>query len=620
MFLMRSLFRRRRTLLVALTALLVAGTVWGLASALAVSSSVSPSPSAGGVTLKLGWTEEPDNLNVFVGINATDWEIWALNYDYLFGSGQHNQPTLDLAAQFPTQQNGGISANGKVWTIHIRSGVRFQDGTPLTASDVAFAYNYVIKNDMSQYTAYIAGITRAVALNPTTVRFSCAHPMATGLMETQSVPILPAHIWEHVSPGAAQSSYSPKLPLVGSGPFQVVAFKKGSYIEMDRNPGYWGPKPNIDKIFFEVYQNPETMVTDLEAGRLDGAWGIPVAQFDQLTSAKNVKAIAYPYYALDDLEFNCSTSPYSTGNPVLRDWKFRNALNYAIDKQRLCTIAYNGLAQPGSTILLPGTWVNPDYHWQPPASQAYSFNLAKASQLLTAAGYPLKNGVRLNKQGKPIVLRLETPTDKPAEQTAVKLITGWLQQLGLKIKLSVVDDGTLDSAMTNTHGTAWAPDYDLVAWDLVGLYDPGQTMNYFTSSQFGLNNDYYWSDPTFDKLAVAQASAVDPQQRAAIIWRMQRIMYQQTPNIVLAYPEDLEAVNITRWTGWTPLWSPNGPVWNLQGNIQSYLRLRPVTAGAAARAGSRGVLVAVSVVIVAAVVAALVVLLRRRSRHAEVEA
>ena len=118
-----------------------------------------------------------------------------------------------------------------------------------------------------------------------------------------------------------------------------------------------------------------------------------------------------PYYDWDDLEFNCYNSPSSLGNPVLRDWHFRNALNYAIDKQRLCDLAYDGLAQPATTVVLPNTWVNPDYHWQPPADQAYTFDLAKASQLLTAAGYPLKNGVRLNKQGKPIVLRLEATTD-----------------------------------------------------------------------------------------------------------------------------------------------------------------------------------------------------------------
>ena len=101
-----------------------------------------------------------------------------MNYDYLFGMDINNQADLDLATAFPTKQNGGISPDGKVWTIHIRSGVRFQDGVPLTAADVAFTYNYVIKNSMANYLNYVRGIETAKALNPTTVQLTCAHPMA----------------------------------------------------------------------------------------------------------------------------------------------------------------------------------------------------------------------------------------------------------------------------------------------------------------------------------------------------------------------------------------------------------------------------------------------------------
>ena len=614
--------RRVRLALLALAALLVAGMVVGLTDALAVSPAASPSSAPGEVVLHLGWTSEPDNLNPFVGYMSECWEIWALNYDYLFTSGQHNAPALDLASQFPTQQNGGISADGKVWTIHLRSGVKWQDGQPLTAADVAFTYNYVIKNNMSQYTTYIAGIRSAKALDPTTVQLVCAHPMATGFMETQSVPILPEHIWSHVSPTAAGSNYAVKLPLVGSGPYQVVAFKKGSYIEMDRNPGYWGPKPAVAKIFFEIYQDADTMVSDFRSGTLDGVWGVPPAQFQQLKSVAGVKAIAYSYYALDDIEFNCYDNAASKGNPVLRDWKFRNALNYAIDRQRLCAIAYDGLAQPGSTILPPGTWVDPDYHWQPAASQAYAFDLAKAGELLTAAGYPLENGVRVDKHGKPIALRLAVPSDNSNQQTEAKLITGWLRQLGLKITMSAEDSGALYSAMADMKGSTMTPDFDIVVWDLVGNYDPGQTMYYFTTSQFDMNNLYFWSDKTYDKLAVDQASALDPQQRKDIIWQMQQIMYQQTPDVVLNYPEDLEAVNTAKWTGWTGLWgAAGGPVWNCQGNIESYLHLRPAVATAANSGGSHGALIAIAVIVALIVVAAIVLVLRRgRGRQAELEA
>ena len=598
---------------------LVVGIVWGMASALAASPAASPSSSSGKVVLKLGWTQEPDNLNVFIGYQAECWEIWALNYDYLFSSGNSNQPILDLASAFPTQQNGGISPDGKTWTIHIRSDAKFSDGVPVTAADVAFTYDYVIKNNMAQYTLDTAGIEKATALNPTTVQFTCAHAMAPGYMETESIPILPEHIWKHVSAQAAGSSYGNKPPIIGSGPFETVALVKGSYLKMVRNPYWWGQKPTIDEIYFETYQNANTMLTDLRAGRIDGAWGIPEAQFKQLQSVKGIKAIAYPFYNWDDLEINCYDKPSSMGNPVLRDWHFRNALNYAIDKQRLCQIAYDGLAEPGTTILLPNTFTNPDYHWQLSTDQLYTFNLAKASQLLTAAGYPLKDGVRLNKQGQPIVLRLEVPTDTPAEQIEAKLITGWLDQLGLKIKFSVIDSGTLEDDMWNAHGSTWAPNFDLVAWDYVGNYDAGQTMDYFTTSQVGLNNEYYWSDAQYDKLALEQASAVDPQVRKNLIWQMQQIMYQQTPAVILTYPDYLEAINTAKWTGWTQMYGGTGPAWQCEGNLTSYLDLRPAGPASTSSSNSSTVLIAV-VVVVVIVVAGIVFVLARRRRRAVDEA
>ena len=117
-------------------------------------------------------------------------------------------------------------------------------------------------------------------------------------METYSIYILPEHIWKHVSPSAATTSYGNKPPIIGSGPFETVAFVKGSYIRMVRNPYWWGQKPAIDEIYFEAYQNADTMVNDLTKGRIDGAWGIPVAEFKQLQSVKGIKAIRLPLVQL----------------------------------------------------------------------------------------------------------------------------------------------------------------------------------------------------------------------------------------------------------------------------------------------------------------------------------
>jgi peptide/nickel transport system substrate-binding protein len=595
-----------RRLLLIVVVLLAAGLVWGLAGALAASS--SPSPAPGKVVLKIGWTSEPDNLNPFIGWANTTYEIWAINYNLIFGYGINGQPTLDLAAQFPTKANGGISPDGKVWTIHLKPNLKWSDGQPLTAADVAFTYNYVVKNHMANMAMTTVGIAGAKEINPTTVQIICSQPKAN--MEDIFLPILPKHVWEHVLPQAAATSYVNKPPIVGSGPFYTVAFKKGSYIEMVRNPYYWGKKPTVDEIFFEMYQNPDTMVNDLEKGVIDGAWGIPEALFQQLSSRAGIHTIAYNFYNWDYLNLNCSASPDSTGNPVLRDVRFRDALNYAIDRNKLCRLAYAGLAAPATTILPPDTWSNPDYHWQPPASQAYTFDLAKANQLLTAAGYPLKNGVRLNKQGKPISLSLLTATDFPEGQIEAKLIAGWLQQLGLKINLSVIDRGAQEARVFNYKGTTYAPEFDMYVDDWAGYSDPGETLTCETTAQIGATNEPAWSNAAFDSLNVQQGSALDLTTRQNLIWRMQQIMYQQTPWVVLVYPQYLQAYNTSRWTGWTPMFHGRGPALMTTGNVDSYVNLRPVVAKVAG-GGSKGATIAIVVAVVVVIAGVAIWLLRR---------
>src|SRR5664280_1300332 len=166
---------RRRIIVVVVTAILAFGLVWGLAQALASSSSPAP---AGKVVLKLGMTNIPDNLNPFVGQLSSCYEIWSLNYDLMvgFSAGDYGHP--QGAAATGLADHWEMSDGGKVWTFHIRSGVKWQDGVPLTAHDVAFTYNYVIKNQLSNYTIYTSLIKSVIAPNDNTVVFTCTKPKA----------------------------------------------------------------------------------------------------------------------------------------------------------------------------------------------------------------------------------------------------------------------------------------------------------------------------------------------------------------------------------------------------------------------------------------------------------
>ena len=601
---------RRRIVMVVVTAILALGLVWGLAQALASSSSPAP---AGKVVLRLGMTNIPDNLNPFVGQLSSCYEIWSLNYDLMvgFSAGDYGHP--QGAAATGLADSWKMSDGGKVWTFHIRSGVKWQDGVALTAHDVAFTYNYVIKNQLSNYTMYTNFIKSVVAPDDNTVVFTCTKPKAN--MLNMWVYIVPEHIWGSISGKSAQGSYQNNPPMVGSGPFQLTQYKKDQYAVMTANKSYWGGAPKIDEVDFAYYQSADTMVQEMKSGALQGCWGVLAAQYHQLKSDSTYKPLAYVDPELDELGFNCYTGP-SLGNPVLKDWHFRQALQYAVDHNKLVQISYGGLAQPATSVLVSHLWSNPDWHWQPPADQMYTFDLAKAGQMLTAAGYPLKNGVRVDKQGKPIKLRLWSRASSDSSQSAGKLIAGWFDQLGLKIVLSVMDDGAIQDGQYNMKGNTFMPNYDMFLWGWGGDPDPNFILSIFTSAQINSWSDCAWSDPQYEKLFLEQQTTIDPAKRADIVHQMEQIIYQQSPYIPTVYPESVEAYNATDWHGWSSTPGHDGGVFFTSPVMASYMSVHPVVATKSS--GSNSTLIAVIVAIVIAIaVVALVATLRGRGKRVE---
>ena len=614
---MRNKARRSRLARLGLLAglVLAAGLAWGAVSALA--SSPSPAASANAVVLKIGWTVEPDTLNPFIGWQNQDYEIWSINYSFLFGFGVSSKPTLDLASEYPTKENGGISADGKTWTIKLRPDLKWSDGQPLTAEDVAFTYNYIVKNKMLNMSLATRGIVGAKVVDPTTVQILCSQPKAD--MMRVFIPILPKHVWEKVTPKAAETSFTNPVPIVGSGPFTVDEFVKGKFLRMVRNPYYYGKRPTVDEIIFATYTNPDTMTIDYKSGTLDAVWGVPVAQFPSLKSQAGTQAIAYPYYNWEYLNFNTLDSPDSLGSPVLKDWRFRNAINYAIDRERLCAIAFQGYATPGTTILPPKTWKDPDFHWQPAPGEVMGFDLAKAGQLLDSAGYPMKAGQRVDTSGKPIVLRLYATSNSVPSQTEGKLIAGWFKKLGIDITMSVLDPGALSARIWNFDGATYKPDFDMYIASWLGYMDPGQTLLANTTAQIGATNEPCWSNAEYDKLADQQGTQLDPEQRKQTIWNAQQVMYEQTPWVVVAYPDFFQAYNTAHWTGWTRVNDGNGPAFFTAGNVDTYVNLKPVTATDAATSGSSSTTWIVVAVIAVAGIALVAFLVLRRRRGREID-
>jgi len=590
----------------ALGLLLATGLATGFARALAGSSSPAP---AGATVLKVGWVNEPDNLNPFIGTSTSSFLIFHLNYDMLTGYRASDvAPAPELATSWSS------SAGGKVWTFKLRPHVKWQDGTPFTAADVVFTFEYIIRNDLASYTSYTTGIERVVAVDPLTVRFVCSTPKANIL--GMWVPIVPAHIWSKISPKAAQNSFQNPPPIVGTGPFQTVEFKKGEDIRMVANKDYWRGAPRISEVIFTPYQNPDTMVQELRSGAIDACWGIPEAQVAPLAKDPDFKTIVYPVKGIDELGFNCYTGK-SQGNPVLKDWRFRQALNWAIDKQQIVKIAYDGYAVPATTLVVPGYYHDPDWHWQPPADVAYGYAPARATQMMAAAGYHTVNGKLLDKQGKPITLRLFACEAPPQGSSIGKLLAGYLQAIGIRVKFSYMDEGAMNDYLYNTVGGKYVPNMDLYIYNWTGDVDPMFIFSIFLTNQINGWSDCAWSNATYDRLYAEQAAAVDPASRQAILYRMQQILYQQSPYIILAYPRGLEAVNVSRWSGWVQSPTGDGSAIYSVDNIDSYLSVHPRGATVATKSSGPLITFLVTATISVALVVIWLVLRRRRPRAEE---
>jgi peptide/nickel transport system substrate-binding protein len=627
--------RNRITLILvlAVTALLVLGI--GLAgglSAAAASGSSSPSaqavgaspaaaasPANGKVIYKVGILGEPDNLNPFIGYLWSSFEMWYLTYEPLVGYDYATLSPSKGAQATGLATDWTVTPDGKTWNFTIRGNAKWDDGVPFTASDVAFTYNYIRENDLSNFTPYTEFITKATAVDDTHVRFDCSKPKANMLRVW--IPVIPEHIWSKVSGKDAANKYQNTPPYVGSGPFKCVEWKKNSYIKLVANPSYWRGTPKIDELYFDYYTNADTMVQDLKAGTIDGATGLLDAQYRQLLNSPGIEARTVHVNGFDELGFNCYTGP-SRGNPVLKDAKFRQALNWAVDKAKIAALPYGGHAVPATTVITSDYYTDPDWHWQPPADVLYGYDPEKAKQMLDAAGYKDTDGDGIRDyNGKPIKLRLWSRTDSTVSQGVGKLIAGWFEAIGLKIELQTMDDGAITDNMYATKDGKFNPDYDMFLWGWYSDLDPGSILSYFTKGQINAWSDCAWSNPEYDKLYVQQASTIDPAQRKPLIDQLQQMLYTESPYIVTVYSNDLEAYNTAKWQGYAASPAKVGNVlFPPYGNAgsENFLLIEPKTGGDATASSSNTTLIIVVAAAVAAlIVVALLVVRARRPRSME---
>jgi peptide/nickel transport system substrate-binding protein len=574
-------------------------------------ASPSPSPSASPLIYRIGLQSDVDNMNPFSTYNTIPWECFRVGYNFLTWYDADYKPAPDLADPVPTVANGGVTDGGRVWTFHIRPNVKWSDGVPLTARDVAFTYNLILRQKLSMYLSYFAGVTKVEAPDDSTVVITSAKPNA--VMTALYVPILPEHVWGKV-PASKIESFA-NVPMVSSGPFQVSEVKIGKYVKMERNRYYkdgFGVEPTVEEVLFEIYQSQDSLVADYRAGHLDAAIELDPGFYRSLEGVPGSTSIAAPSIGFHELGFNCYKSPKSKGNPLLLDVRIRQAINWAIDKPAIAAIAMDKLAPAGTSLLSP---VDTFFHWNVPPAEQYSYDPAKAKQILDDAGYKMApNGVRVAANGKPLKFRLAAMSQYPMDITAAKKISAYLKDVGIGITLQVMDENAFTNANYDN------ADDDLYVWSWTADIDPGYILSTFTTAQILNSSDSEYSNPAYDKLYAAQAQAVIPADRKKIIDEMQQILYRDSPYSILWYNVLVEAFRTDKWTGYSHV--PKGNDGAVFRNMlrTSYVDLKPVATAPTTTSGSNTGAIAATVLAVIVVMAVVgFVMVRRRPKSVETE-
>jgi len=594
--------------------LVVALLSFGLMAGLQQARAESPPPSGDEpVVLRIGWNMKVDSLNPFIGIESVSYALYHLNYDYLT---QTDPTTLEPAPSVAASWTS--SEDLKTWTFKLRDDVQFQDGEPLTAADVVYSVELNLSDEIGNYDAYVAGVESCAAIDDHTVQFRCSEPLPRILTNLTLLPIVPRHIWGEMSVGEISRRFQNEPPLIGSGPFQIVEFERDKFVRLKANPHFWGEKPKVDEIIFQMYTNNDTLASDLKAGLIQGG-NVGAAAYRALGGVQGLETSLSHENGFDELGFNCYDSPDSMGNPILRDPAFRLALAWAIDRNKIASIAWDGFAEPATTVI-PADFYDAslDYHWEPPADAAYSYDPAKCRELLDIAGYKDSDGdgVREDDRGKPIKLRLWAASAKPEYASAAKFITGWLEDVGLEIDMQVMEDGALTDRQFNYRGDKFAPDFDLFIWGWeTGEYDPNFLLSLFTTNQIESWSDCNYSNAGYDEMYRRQDYDADEKSRLATVHEMQKLLYEAAPYVPLVYPLTREVYS-SDWTGWTKQPQDNGSIWNRN----TYIKVHPATAETAASgdASNAGLIVA-TVAMAAVALAVLAAVVRRRSRRTEVE-
>lgn len=484
----------------------------------------------------VGWGQEPDTLNPLTTYYIEGFIVpRALLYDTLISYDENLSYVPWLA------KNWEISEDGKVWDFEMVDDAVWHDGEALTAADVKFTVEFIQRAEIPGTIALVSNIDRVEVIDKTNFKIYFREASALTLENLVYLWIVPEHIFKDVP--IEDAVLFDNEPPVGSGPFKFISWQRGDSMVFEANNEYWRGAPKSDGVIFKLFPSTETMVLALQKGEIDIiGYEVPVLAVDELEKDENITLLSMPGTYFKEISLNCSD--FGKQNNALRDPAVRKALHHAVDKERLVQLIHLGYAEPGVSLVPPalGKWFNEEI-------TLYEFDLEKASKLLEEAGYKDLDGdgIRESAEGVKLEFNLEVLERWPEEMRAAELIADWWSDIGIKLNLRSMDGDTICSLIY--------PDYeqDMFLWGYENHSDPDFILGVMITDQIQNYNDSGYSNSLYDGMFQQQRSETDTEIREQLVWDMQRIVYEDSPYIVLYYMDAISAYRSDKIGGVKPM-------------------------------------------------------------------
>ena len=406
------------------------------------------------------------------------------------------------------------------YTFKLRSGVTWHDGEPLTADDVKFTFDAVLNPEVTaRFSGNISTVESVEIVDPQTVVFNLKSPFAPlPVMLGYNQAIVPKHLLE------GQELNQPSAFLaapIGSGPFKFATFAQGSHLEVVANENYFGGRPNLDGIVFQVITDGNARVAQVRSGDIDFTV-IEPPQIDSVANDENLKIVEASQVNYYFFAFNHKVERLQ--NPSVRQ-----ALTLALNRQAIVDTVLKGYGQVAHGPIHPSL---AEYYTDEVTT--YDYDPDRAKELLSEAGWTAgEDGVLVNAAGERFTILLNGPGGYPVLEQLLTYAQQEYTNIGIEVTLEI-DEWSVH--LDKYHNQQ----YDMLSNWWITPPDPDLYDHYFSTSP---SNWWAYNNPEVDRLVVQAREEADPAARAELYHQLQAILAEDLPVVYLYHQQEIQVMS-----------------------------------------------------------------------------